>query len=230
MRALGEDIGLFAPNGVTLIDGINDFPPQTNNISMGRYPDAALGFQYMTNATPGRANIANAGGVNHRPNVLPISDKYTILGETLSFTVPATDSDVGQTLSYTGSGFPSGATLGLSSGLFRWTPNPSQAPSTTTVNVTATDNGTPPLSNGRSFTIYVTLPPQITINRETGGITMALPTIAGRQYQVLFKNALTDASWSPLGGPRTATGSSLEIPDVIGSQAQRFYKIQVVGQ
>ena len=86
------------------------------------------------------------------------------------------------------------------------------------------------MNASRSFTIYVTLPPQITINRETGGITMALPTIAGRQYQVLFKNALTDASWSSLGGPRTATGSSLEIPDVIGSQTQRFYKIQVVGQ
>jgi hypothetical protein len=54
--------------------------------------------------------------------------------------------------------------------------------------------------------------------------------VPGRQYQVLFKNALTDGSWTPLGGPRTATATSMEIPDTIGTQSQRFYKIQVVGQ
>ena len=230
LRAQGEDIGLYAPNGVTLIDGINDFPPQTNNVSMGRFPDATGGFQYMTNATAGRVNIPNASGVNHQPVMLPIGNKFMVLGETLSFTLPASDPDPGQTLGYTGTGFPSGATLGLLSGLFQWTPTPAQAPSTTSVNVTATDNGTPPMSASRSFTIYVSLPPQITINRETGGITMSFATIAGRQYQVLFKNALTDALWSQLGGPRTATGSTMEIPDAIGAHTQRFYKIEVVGQ
>jgi hypothetical protein len=68
------------------------------------------------------------------------------------------------------------------------------------------------------------------ISRETGGISMSVPTVPGRQYQVRFKNSLTDASWAPLGGPRTATGASMQIPDTIGAQQQRFYKIEVVPQ
>jgi hypothetical protein len=229
LRAQGEDIGLFAPNGFTLVDGINDFPPQTDNISQGRYPDAGPGpFPYMTNATPGRANMPDgSGGANQPPSVPPIADKHIILGETLSFNINATDPDPGQTLAYSGTGFPTGANIN-GFGVFQWTPTPAQAPSVNPVEVTATDNGAPPLSRSRSFTIHVSLPPQVAINRETGGVTMSLPTIPGRRYQVRYKDGLEDDTWLPLGGPRTAAGTSMDIPDTIGAQNQRFYKIEIL--
>lgn len=229
LRAAGdEDIALFAPNGFTLIDAIENFGPQTNNISQGRYPDAAPApFPYMTPPTPAAPNIVS-GGANHPPNLLPISDKYVVLGETLSFTANATDPDAGQTLTFTATGMPLGATLNSGSGLFQWTPASAQAPSTSTVNFTARDNGVPQLDATRTFNIYVSLPPQIVINHTTGTITMSLPAIAGRQYQVLYKNNLDDATWTPLGPPATASGNTLEIPDTIGARTQRFYRIEVL--
>jgi putative Ig domain-containing protein len=203
---------------------------QTNDISMGRFPDATGPLVFMTNATPRAANIYITGGANRPVTMQPISDKYVVLGETLSFTIIASDPDTGQTLTYSGSGLPSGATVGASSGLFQWTPTPAQAPSTTPVPVTVTDSGSPPLSASRSFTIYVLLPPQAGINRETGGIKLAIPTVPGRQYQILFKNALEEATWTPLGGPHIATGTSLEVSDTFAAETQRFYKIEVVAQ
>ena len=230
LSAAGDEINLFSPAGV-LMDRV-DFNThrQTNDVSQGRYPEESGALVFMTTPTPGAPNFYFAGGANQQPNMLPISDKYVILGETLSFTVNATDPDAGQILTFSGSGLPVGAGVNSSSGLFQWTPGPSQAPSVNPLSVTATDNGTPQKNASRSFTIYVSLPPSVAINRETGGINMSLPTVPGRQYQVLFKNSLADANWSPLGGPRTATGSSMEIPDTIGAQTQRFYKIEVVAQ
>jgi hypothetical protein len=51
---LGENIGLFAPNG-SLVDSIS-FGAQTNNISQGRWPDGASDFRYFTTATPAASN------------------------------------------------------------------------------------------------------------------------------------------------------------------------------
>jgi lamin tail-like protein/CotH protein/Big-like domain-containing protein len=226
----GDEINLFSPAGA-LLDRV-DFNThrQTNDISMGRFPDATGPLVFMTNATPRAANIYITGGANRPVTMQPISDKYVVLGETLSFTIIASDPDTGQTLTYSGSGLPSGATVGLSSGLFQWTPTPAQAPSTTPVTVTVTDSGSPPLSASRGFTIYVLLPPQAGINRETGGIKLAIPTVPGRQYQILFKNGLEEATWTPLGGPQIATGTSLEVSDTFAAETQRFYKIEVVAQ
>ena len=230
LSATGDEINLFSPAGA-LLDRV-DFSTQrqTNDVSQGRFPDDTGPLVFMTDPTPGAPNIFASGGDNQPPSVQPISDKYVILGETLSFAIDATDPDAGQTLSYSGTGLPTGATVGNSSGLFLWTPTPGQAPSSNPVSLTATDSGTPPLSASRSFTIHVSLPPQVKIDRETGGINMSLPTVPGRQYQVRFKDALTDAAWQPLGGPITATGPSIDIPDLIGAQGQRFYKIEIVPQ
>jgi hypothetical protein len=230
LSGTGDEINLFSPAGI-LVDRV-DFNThrQTNDISEGRFPQESATLVYMTTATPGGPNVHSSGGPNQAPVMLTIGDKHMILGETLSFTVNATDPDVGQVLTFSGTGLPAGASVNSSSGLFQWAPASNQAPSVNPVTVTATDNGTPQRNASRSFTIHVSLPPTVAINRETGGITMSVPTVPGRQYQVLFKNELSDATWTPLGGPRTAAGTSMEIPDTIGAQSQRFYKIEVVPQ
>lgn len=56
LSALGEEIGVFAPDGVTLLDSIV-YGPQTTNISVGRFPDGAGSFQVMTTPTPLEANV-----------------------------------------------------------------------------------------------------------------------------------------------------------------------------
>lgn len=50
----GEEINLFRPDGVTLLDSIT-FGPQLKNISYGRYPNGAAAWGFMA-GTPGKTN------------------------------------------------------------------------------------------------------------------------------------------------------------------------------
>ncbi len=66
LDAGGEDIGLFAADGMTLIDGIS-FPGQARDISYGRYPDANDTWQFFGTPTPAAANQAGYLGVVEEP-------------------------------------------------------------------------------------------------------------------------------------------------------------------
>jgi hypothetical protein len=221
----GEAIGLFAPNGSTLIDGVT-FGPQTNNISEGRFADGAEARYFMTTPTPRGPNTL--GNVGSAPVIDPIADRTVTLGQTVNFTVTATDADLPpQTLSFSlVAGFPTGAAIHPSSGLFTWTPSPAQAPSANVITVRVTDDGATPLSSTRSFNVTVRTPPRATIlNDGSGHITIGFATIAGRTYQVEFKDNLNNANWTALGAAIQATGSSLTVTDNITGHPQRFYRI-----
>ncbi|MGD2095823.1 MAG: lamin tail domain-containing protein, partial [Phycisphaerales bacterium] len=55
LSADGEELGLFASDGTTLIDSIV-FPDQTADISFGRYPDASNNGRFFAYPTPERQN------------------------------------------------------------------------------------------------------------------------------------------------------------------------------
>lgn len=227
LSASGDEIYLFSPAGA-LVDRA-DFRGrrQTNDISMGRFPDgAAPPFVYMNNPTPLAPNRQNGSG-NQAPFIDPIGDKYVILGQTLQFNVPGHDPD-GNPLIYTMSGEPAGATLGQSSGVFQFTPTPAQTPSDTPITVTVTDNGAPPLSGNRTFTVHVSPPPTMSIiNSGAGAVSVGFPTVPGKNYQIQYKDNLEDAVWLDLGSPHLATGFSLQINDNFAGP-HRFYRIFVV--
>jgi hypothetical protein len=105
---------------------------------------------------------------NTAPVLSAIADKGVNEGSTLSFTATATDSDQpAQTLVFTlEPGAPTGAAINASSGLFTWTPSDAQAPSTNTVTVCVTDNGSPNLSNTSSFTVVV----RVVVSRVAGTV------------------------------------------------------------
>lgn len=94
--------------------------------------------------------------LNH-PAVLAAVPDYVILEkDSLVFTNKAVDSDVpAQTLSFSLSNAPLGAAVDSSSGVFSWTPTEAQGPSTNLITMIVTDNGTPPLSAARNFTVAV---------------------------------------------------------------------------
>src|SRR5579863_1325820 len=50
---------------------------------------------------------------------------------------------------------PSGASIVPGTGVIIWTPAQTQSPSTNTITVSVTDNGTPPLSTTNSFAVVV---------------------------------------------------------------------------
>ena len=121
-----------------------------------------------------------------------------------------------------------GAPLGASitpGGLFTWTPTPAQAPSQVNIVVRATDNGVPPLSGTRPFTVTVRTPPRTTLGRDgTGNFTVSFDTLSGKTYRVEYKNALSDPNWLVLK-TEVAGSASLTVTDDLGSNPQRFYRI-----
>ena len=91
--------------------------------------------------------------VNQPPTLANISDQSLNELETLTVATSATDPEAGS-LTYQLTQFPAGASID-SSGVVSWTPTEAQGPSTNAFTVQVADNGTPPLTDSKSFTVVV---------------------------------------------------------------------------
>jgi hypothetical protein len=98
------------------------------------------------------------------------------LGQTLSFTASATDTDVpAQSLSFSlGAGSPPSAAINSANGQFTWTP--STAPATNSISVIVSDNGVPSLSAAETFLVTVFLPPTISVQVNGNQMQLTWPT------------------------------------------------------
>jgi hypothetical protein len=63
------------------------------------------------------------------------------------------------------------------------------------------------------------------VRQADGAIQFHSTVIAGRTYQVEFKDDLSAPDWTPLGGYHPATSPVLTITDLPGDQPQRFYRL-----
>ncbi|MDB5385782.1 MAG: hypothetical protein JWM11_1428, partial [Planctomycetaceae bacterium] len=95
--------------------------------------------------------------VNQAPVLTPMSDQSVFEGVQLQLTMHGTDADLpSQALSYSLlGGAPSGASIDPVTGVFTWRPTEAQGPGTFNVSVRVTDNGSPPLSDTKTFQIAV---------------------------------------------------------------------------
>src|SRR5213080_2387146 len=86
----------------------------------------------------------------------PIPDQMVNEGTSLVITNTATDSDLpANTLTFSLVSPPAGMSIDPSSGVLTWTPTEAQGPSTNVISVKVTDNGSPPLSDTKSFKVIV---------------------------------------------------------------------------
>ncbi|HYT89560.1 MAG TPA: putative Ig domain-containing protein, partial [Gemmataceae bacterium] len=99
--------------------------------------------------------------VNRPPILTAIADQTALVGDLLSLTAVATDPDIpANTLTFSlDEGAPTGASIDPATGVFTWTPTAVQGVGTYVVTVRVTNNGTPALSDARTFTIAVNSPP-----------------------------------------------------------------------
>src|SRR5262249_24021650 len=118
------------------------------------YTATALTLQSTTSST------------NHPPVLDPVANQTVNEGSLLSLTAHATDLDAGQTLTFSLDSPPTGAAINATTGVFTWTPTGAQGPGVYSITVRVTDNGTPSLSDTKSF--------QVTVNE----VNLA-PTLAG---------------------------------------------------
>jgi hypothetical protein len=99
---------------------------------------------------------------NVPPILNPIPNQAVDEGSLLIFNAVATDANFGQSLAYSITSGPSGASINPATGLFSFTPTEAQGPGSFTVTIRVTDNGDPPLFDEKSFQIIVrevNLPP-----------------------------------------------------------------------
>jgi hypothetical protein len=173
--------------------------------------------------------------VNSAP-VLTVPDTQTI-GESnlLSVYASATDSDLpANTLTFSLILPPTGMSISPTTGLIQWVPSEAQAPSTNLITVVVTDDGQPPLSATKSFTVVVTRadiapPPTITSVSVSDGVALLnFTSVSNHVYRLQFKSELTDTNWTDVLPDITATNSTATCTNACGAADQRFYRLQVV--
>jgi hypothetical protein len=146
---------------------------------------------------------------NHPPVLAAISNQTIMAGRTLLVTNSATDADLpAQTLTFSLLSAPTNAAINSSSGLFNWRPIIAQSPSTQTVAVVVSDNGTPVMSATQGFTVTVTqpaIPALNTVSITNGQFGFLINGSTGPDYTILVSTNL--ASWNPV-----FTGNSLPVP------------------
>jgi uncharacterized protein (TIGR03437 family) len=118
-------------------------------------------FTFRVNDGLADSNVATVSifvnPVNDSPVLTVPGAQATQTGQSVSFTVTATDVDTDQTLTFTATGLPGGATFtqaSATSARFSWTPSETQT-GIFTVNCTVRDNGVPALSDTKTITISV---------------------------------------------------------------------------
>jgi VCBS repeat-containing protein len=137
---------------------ITGAPSNTSSLTINGTPTAyevTDGFQTLpSSSVPGQIYIDQP---NRAPVLANLPNQAVDEQALLSFTAAATDADgSAQTLAFSlDSGFPTGAAINSASGLFSWTPTEAQGPGTYPITVRVTDNGSPPLSDTRTFTVTV---------------------------------------------------------------------------
>ena len=162
---------------------------------------------------------------NTPPALAAIADQAITVGQTLTFTVQATDPDLpAQPLTFDFAGtVPAGVTIDATNGVFSWIAN---TVGTNVIAVRATDNGVPPLSDTRTFTVIVTASFRITsIGLSNDVVTLTWNAAADAHYRVEYKNSLADADWLPLTTNITAAGTNASASDRIETNRQRIYRI-----
>jgi uncharacterized membrane protein len=113
-----------APTGITISNtGLLQWTPPSN--SQSQYDFEVHVDDGKFGGHDARQFILNVGDHNRPPVLNPIGDKYTDVGVELTFTISATDPDVGDKLYFTMSNKPAGARLddnGDGTATFTWTP------------------------------------------------------------------------------------------------------------
>jgi len=116
------------------------------------------------------------------PILAPVSNTNITAGQTLLVTNSANAAGVpAQTLTWSLTAQPAGATINTTNGLIVWRPKISQAPSTNLFTVVVTDSGIPSMSAMQSFSVVV-LPPSVP--------TFLSPAIAAGEFQAWISGSL----------------------------------------
>jgi hypothetical protein len=167
---------------------------------------------------------------NSPPVLAAIANRTIHAGISVVITNVATDPDLPtNTLTFSLTNSPSNAVIDSTTGVFQWTTSDAFANTTNSITIKVTDNGSPPLSDTKSFTVTVDPRPLLQAVALTNNLlNLSWNSISGQIYRVQFKQNLSSAFWTNLPPDVTATGSTAAKTDTIGPSAARLYRVQVL--
>ena len=167
---------------------------------------------------------------NQAPVLVAITNRIVHAGTLVLFTNVATDADMPtNNLGFSlDAGAPGSANIGTNTGTFNWLTSDADVGSTNNITVRVTDNGVPPLSDAKPFSIAVLARPTVVdATVSSGNFTLTWSAIPGQKYRVQFKDDLNDPMWNDLVPDVTASLNSATKSDSL-SATQRFYRVLVV--
>jgi hypothetical protein len=149
--------------------------------------------------------------INHPPSLTAIADQN--VNEQTAMTVTASVSDAdGGTITYALTTAPSGASIS-SSGVISWTPTEAQGPSTNTFTAQVSDDGSPALTDSKTFTVVVNevnLAPTLAVpGTQTINELSTLTVTNTASDPDLPANTLTFSLVSPPGGMTIGSSSGV---------------------
>ncbi|MDB6026036.1 MAG: hypothetical protein JWM68_2259, partial [Verrucomicrobiales bacterium] len=158
-NAITFSLGTNAPAGASVnpTTGVFTWTP-TEAQGPGAYPITVIATD---NGSPVLSDTktfsVTVNETNSAPVLTAISDVSVNEGITLTVTNVATDSDVpANAITFSlGTNAPAGASVNPTTGIFTWTPTEAQGPGAYPITVIATDNGSPVLSDAKTFSVTV---------------------------------------------------------------------------
>lgn len=158
-NTLTFSLGTNAPTGATInpTNGLFSWTPAEAQAPGTNVITVIVTDNGIPNLSDSKSFTVVVNEVNRPPLLSPIAN-YTINEQTsLLITNLATDPDIpANALTFSlDTNAPAGATINSTNGLFSWTPTEAQGPSTNLITIIVTDNGTPNLSDSKSFNVVV---------------------------------------------------------------------------
>jgi hypothetical protein len=209
------------PTGATFNTTTRTFSWTPTSSQVGTYPNVRFTVSDGTLTDYENITITVNSSGNSPPVLASIGDQLVNTGQTLQFTVSATDAD-DDALTYSATNLPQGATFNTTTRTFSWTPTSSQSGTYSNVHFEVSD-GT--LTDYENITIIVTadtgLPPLLRVN--AGGSQYT--DTQGNTW--LADQAYVSGSWGFYGTDNTVdrgTGHSIS-----GTTDDRIYQTERYG-
>lgn len=146
---------------------------------------------------------------NQPPTLDPVADMQFPAQQPFTLDLSASDADLpAQTLTFAASGLPPGLGINPATGEISGS---ATTPGTYPVDLSVTDDGTPPLTATNGFTLTVTTPFTLSAAFSGGATQFSFQSLAGENYDVQYSYSLSPPDWQLLRHITNAPGGLMNI-------------------